>query len=62
VAAMPLGYLETNGAPFGMCAMAREHEEAKLLKFMKLWEDIMGPRKVPEMLDGKSEVWNGEKR
>ncbi|PQE17184.1 amidase family protein [Rutstroemia sp. NJR-2017a WRK4] len=62
VAAMPLGYLETNGAPFGMCAMARQHEEAKLIKFMKLWEDTIEPRKVPEMLDGKSEIWNGEKR
>ncbi|KAH7386225.1 amidase signature domain-containing protein [Cadophora sp. MPI-SDFR-AT-0126] len=50
IAAVPLGYADFNGRPFGLVALAAEHQEAKLFNFMAAWEVTFGPRKPPPML------------
>ncbi len=50
IASVPLGYLDYNGRAFGMVAIAAEHGEATLVKFMGAWEATFGPRKPPPML------------
>ena len=44
---MPLGYLEFNGRPFGMAALASGHQEAILIKTQSVWEATFGPRQPP---------------
>ena len=44
---MPLGYLEFNGRPFGMAALASEHQEAILIKTQSVWEATFEPRQPP---------------
>ncbi|KAH8648117.1 hypothetical protein BGZ61DRAFT_542460 [Ilyonectria robusta] len=52
MAAMPLGYAEYNGRPFGLLALAGKHQEAKVLTLLNAWEGTFGPRKPPPMLSG----------
>lgn len=47
---MPLGYLDFNGRPFGLCAIARAHQDAVLLKVQSAWEATFGPRLPPPLL------------
>jgi amidase len=50
MAAMPLGYADLNGRPFGLMALAGKHQEAKLFQLMNAWEGTFGPRKPPPLL------------
>ncbi|KAJ2996750.1 hypothetical protein NUW58_g878 [Xylaria curta] len=47
---IPLGKLNYNGRPFGICVMARENDEAVLLRFMAAYESITAPRPVPSIV------------
>ena len=47
---MPLGYLDFNGRPFGMAAIAGAHQEATLFKVMGAWYKMFSPVKPPPML------------
>ncbi|KAH6609834.1 hypothetical protein Trco_003180 [Trichoderma cornu-damae] len=47
VAAMPLGYLDYNGRPHGLCAVARE--EGLLIQLQSAYEGAFPPRKPPTM-------------
>lgn len=44
---MPLGYLDFNGRPFGMAALASAHQEAVLIKVQSAWEATFPPRQPP---------------
>ncbi|ETS78057.1 hypothetical protein PFICI_10119 [Pestalotiopsis fici W106-1] len=44
---VPLGVLDYNGRPFGLCVIGKEHEEELLLHFMAAYESISPPRAVP---------------
>ncbi|KAL7936507.1 amidase signature domain-containing protein [Trichoderma chlorosporum] len=48
VAAMPLGYLEYNGRPHGLGAVAKE--EGLLIQLQSAYESIFSPRKPPALL------------
>jgi amidase len=43
VAAMPLSYLNPNGRPLGMAAIAGEHQDALLVKVLSAWEATFLP-------------------
>ncbi|KAK3186367.1 hypothetical protein K4F52_004905 [Lecanicillium sp. MT-2017a] len=47
IASMPLGYLDFNGRPFGMAALASGHQEAVLIKVQSAWEATFPPRQPP---------------
>ena len=47
---MPLGYIEFNGRPFGMAALASGHQEAILIKTQSVWGATFGPRQ-PSRID-----------
>ncbi|KAI1173059.1 amidase signature domain-containing protein [Nemania sp. FL0916] len=47
---IPLGKLNHNGRPFGICVIARENDEAVLLRFMAAYESMIAPRPVPSMV------------
>ncbi|KAL6795156.1 amidase signature domain-containing protein [Trichoderma sp. SZMC 28012] len=47
VAAMPLSYLDFNGRPFGLAALAGKHQEAFLVQLMSAWEATFPARKPP---------------
>ncbi|KAK1753888.1 Glutamyl-tRNA amidotransferase subunit A, mitochondrial [Echria macrotheca] len=49
VATVPLGQLRYNGRPFGLCLLAKEHEEASILQFMAAYEKAVPPRPVPDL-------------
>ncbi|KPM45951.1 hypothetical protein AK830_g653 [Neonectria ditissima] len=49
MAAVPLGYIESSGRPYGLQAIAPAYEEAKLVKFMAAWDRIFPPRRVPDL-------------
>ena len=49
MAAVPLGYIESSGRPYGLQAVAPAREESKLIKFMAAWENISPPRRVPDL-------------
>ena len=49
MAAVPLGYIESSGRPYGLQAIAPAHEEGKLIKFMAAWERIFPPRRLPDL-------------
>ena len=53
IRSLPFGYLNLNGRPFGMVAMAAAHQEATLFKVMGAWHKTFNPVKPPPMiLDG----------
>lgn len=45
--AMPLSYLDYNGRPFGVSAIAGRNQEALLIKVMSAWEATFPARKPP---------------
>ncbi|KAK3375563.1 amidase signature domain-containing protein [Lasiosphaeria ovina] len=48
VATVPVGQLKYNGRPFGLCLVARENDEERLLRFMTAYETFVAePRAVP---------------
>lgn len=47
IASLPLGYLEFNGRPFGMAALASGHQEATLIKVQSAWEATFPARRPP---------------
>ncbi|MCJ1378434.1 hypothetical protein MMC17_001532 [Xylographa soralifera] len=47
IASLPLGYLDFNGRPFGMAALASGHQEATLIKVQSAWEATFPPRRRP---------------
>ncbi|KAJ9137774.1 Amidase signature domain [Coniochaeta hoffmannii] len=49
MAAVPLGYIESSGRPYGLQAIAPANQEAKLIKFMAAWEQCFPPRRVPDL-------------
>ena len=48
VCAMPLSYLDYNGRPIGLLAIARPHREDILINFMSAWESVAPPRQPPK--------------
>ncbi|KAJ5648058.1 hypothetical protein N7490_004430 [Penicillium lividum] len=48
--AMPLSYLDYNGRPFGVAAIAGKHQEHILVKVMSAWEATFPARKPPPQL------------
>lgn len=49
MAAVPLGYIESSGRPYGLQTIAPAGQEAKLVKFMAAWEQVFPPRRVPDL-------------
>lgn len=49
IAAVPLGQLSYNGRPFGLCLVAREHDEGILLRFMAAFELLLPRRPTPPL-------------
>ncbi|KAJ4226433.1 hypothetical protein NW759_005020 [Fusarium solani] len=49
MAAVPLGYIESSGRPYGLQAIAPAGQEAKLVRFMAAWERVFPPRRVPDL-------------
>ncbi|KAK4199067.1 putative amidase family protein [Triangularia verruculosa] len=55
IAAMPLSYLDFNGRPFGVSAMAARGREDILVKVMSAWEATFPARRPPPLLRKASE-------
>ena len=52
-AVLPLSYLDLNGRPFGLAAIASAHQEALLIQLMSAWEQHFNTeRKLPTWLAG----------
>ncbi|RMJ11706.1 hypothetical protein CDV36_008675 [Fusarium kuroshium] len=49
MAEIPLGYIESSGRPYGLQAIAKAHQEPKLVKFMAACERVFPRRRVPDM-------------
>ncbi|KAK3395178.1 amidase signature domain-containing protein [Podospora didyma] len=50
IATVPLGQLKYNGRPFGLCLVAKAHQEETLLRFMAAYEGFVSdPRSVPNL-------------
>ncbi|KAI1425000.1 putative glutamyl-tRNA amidotransferase subunit A [Xylaria sp. FL1777] len=50
VAGMPLTYLDFNGRPLGLAALAGRNQDATLVKMMSAWETTFPKRKPPPRL------------
>ncbi|OCT46325.1 amidase family protein [Cladophialophora carrionii] len=48
---LPLGYLEFNGRPFGLVALASRHQEPLLIKVASAWEATFPKRQPPRALE-----------
>ena len=50
IATVPLGQLSYNNRPFGLCMVAKAHNEELLLRFMAAWEaSTIFKRPVPNL-------------
>ncbi|KAJ4326972.1 hypothetical protein N0V84_002585 [Fusarium piperis] len=49
MAAVPLGFIESSGRPYGLQAVAQAHQEAKLVRFMAACERVFPPRRQPDL-------------
>lgn len=49
VATLPIGRLDYNDRPFGLCLVARTNQEETLLRFMEEYEKVSKPRPVPKL-------------
>ncbi|KAF7720093.1 Uncharacterized protein PECH_001205 [Penicillium ucsense] len=47
IATLPLGYLDFNGRPHGLAAIAGPHQDALLIQLQSAWEASTAPRKPP---------------
>lgn len=54
IATLPLGYLEYNGQPFGLAAIAKAHQGALLIEVQSAWEATFGPRQPPVLREKES--------
>lgn len=54
IASLPLGYLDFNGRPFGMAALASGHQEGTLIKVQSAWEATFPPRRPPPKVNLES--------
>lgn len=59
IATLPLGYLDFNGRPFGMVALASANQEQLLLKVMGAWEETFPNRVLPPMLQQQAKAESG---
>ena len=50
LASIPFNYVETSGRPYGLHVIAKANEEDKIIKFMSVWEKIIGPRRTPDLM------------
>lgn len=50
IATLPLGYLDYNGRAFGMVALAKPNQDAKLFQVMSAWDALFHPVRIPPML------------
>lgn len=46
IATVPIGQLRYNRRPFGLCVVAKAHDEGILLQFMSAYEKVAKPRPV----------------
>ena len=46
---LPLGYLDWNGRPFGLLAIASQFQEELLLDVARAWEATFPPRQAPPL-------------
>ncbi|KAI1173817.1 amidase signature enzyme [Nemania sp. FL0916] len=53
VGTMPLGYSKSNGRPFGVCIIAGENQEQKILRAMSAWEVSLEERRPPPQMDDR---------
>jgi amidase len=51
IATLPLGYLDFNGRPHGLAAIAGERQERLLVQLQSAWEATFPKRKPPSMLE-----------
>ena len=49
IATLPLSYLESNGCPFGLVALASANQEALLISVQSAWEESFPARKAPSI-------------
>ena len=56
IATLPLSYLDFNGRPFGLVALASAHQDALLVQVQSAWEATFPRRKPPPMF------WDGPKK
>ncbi|OAG19567.1 amidase signature enzyme [Alternaria alternata] len=49
LASIPFSYVESSGRPYGLHVIARANEEDKIIRFMSLWENVIGPRRLPDL-------------
>ncbi|KAM0801933.1 amidase signature domain-containing protein [Usnea florida] len=49
IATLPLGYLDFNGRPHGLAAIAVAHQEARLIQLQSAWEATFPARKTPPL-------------
>jgi amidase len=47
IASLPLGYLDYNGRPFGLVALASAHQESLLVQVQSAWEATFPNRQPP---------------
>ncbi|KAI1453883.1 putative glutamyl-tRNA amidotransferase subunit A [Annulohypoxylon moriforme] len=50
IAGMPLSYLDFNGRPLGLAALAGKNQDALLIKFLSAWEATFPQRQPPPSL------------
>ncbi|KAF2872776.1 amidase family protein [Massariosphaeria phaeospora] len=56
IASLPLGYLDFNGRPFGLVAMASAHQDALLVQVQSAWEATFPKRRPPPLFSDRSEL------
>lgn len=49
IATLPLGYLDFNGRPHGLAAIAAAHQEARLIQPQSAWEATLPARRIPPL-------------
>ncbi|KAK3941448.1 Glutamyl-tRNA amidotransferase subunit A, mitochondrial [Diplogelasinospora grovesii] len=49
IATVPVGQLRYNSRPFGLCVVAKQHDEETLLRFMAAYDAGSEPRLVPNL-------------
>lgn len=50
IATLPLSYMDVNGAPFGLVALASAHQEGLLVSVQSAWEGTFRARKTPSTI------------
>jgi amidase len=50
IASLPVGYLDFNGRPHGLAAIAAAHQDATLIQLQSAWEASNEPRLPPPLL------------